>query len=128
MDAALRNLVRARAENRCEYCGIAQSADPLFRFHIEHVVPRQHGGMDDTDNLALACGHCNRHKGPNLTAIDPDSDAVVTLYHLRQKQWEEHFELAAGVVTGMTPVGRATVRLLRMNDGSRTDLRSEITG
>jgi 5-methylcytosine-specific restriction endonuclease McrA len=35
-----------------------------LRFHIEHVIPRQHGGSDDADNLALACPDCNLRKGP----------------------------------------------------------------
>jgi hypothetical protein len=29
------------------------------------------GGSDDPDNLALACHHCNLHKGPNLAGVDP---------------------------------------------------------
>ena len=27
----------------------------------------------DEDNLALACAHCNRHKGPNLAGFDPET-------------------------------------------------------
>ena len=73
MDAALRRQVRQRAHDRCEYCLTRQEDDPLFPFHIEHIRPRQHEGSDDLQNLALACYHCNRHKGPNLTAIDADN-------------------------------------------------------
>jgi 5-methylcytosine-specific restriction endonuclease McrA len=63
MDADLRELVRRRAASRCEYCLIHQDDDPFFRFHIEHVLPIKHGGLDDVENLALACRHCNLHKG-----------------------------------------------------------------
>ena len=40
--------------------------------HVEHIVPRMHGGSDDLENLALACIDCNLHKGSNLTGIDPE--------------------------------------------------------
>ena len=54
MDAATRNLVRRRAGDRCEYCGLHQDLSPLAALQIEHVRPRKHGGTDDPDNLALA--------------------------------------------------------------------------
>jgi hypothetical protein len=54
MDAARRELVRDRAGNRCEYCRVRQEDDALFTFHTEHIVARQHGGLDDDSNLALA--------------------------------------------------------------------------
>ena len=66
MDERLRQTVRERADYRCEYCCLPQSAEPFFAYHVEHIVARQHGGRDDSENLALACYHCNAHKGPNL--------------------------------------------------------------
>ena len=68
MDQSLREVVRRRAENACEYCRIAQEATPLIAFHIEHIVSRQHGGSDDPAGLALACDRCNAYKGPNITS------------------------------------------------------------
>lgn len=44
MNEATRRYVRERAEHRCEYCGLLQSLGALVRFHVEHIVPRQHGG------------------------------------------------------------------------------------
>lgn len=55
MDAATRRLVRERAGNRCEYCGLHQDESPLAVLHVEHIRPRKHGGSDETVNLALAC-------------------------------------------------------------------------
>jgi hypothetical protein len=49
----------------CEYCHLPSRFCPLT-FHVDHITPRQHGGSTEPDNLALACLHCNRHKGPNL--------------------------------------------------------------
>src|SRR6266853_634204 len=63
--------VRERARNACEFCGLHQDDSPLAALHIEHIIPKIHGGSDDLDNLALACIDCNLHKGRNLTGIDP---------------------------------------------------------
>jgi HNH endonuclease len=46
--------VRARAKDVCVYCRLPQSASPL-KFHIEHVIARQHGGNTTLGNLALSC-------------------------------------------------------------------------
>ena len=124
MDAATRKLVRDRAGDRCEYCRLAQDDEPYYRFHVEHVVPRQHGGGDDPSNLALACHYCNLHKGPNLSGIDPEATLIVALFNPRQSTWAEHFEFRGASIVGLTPTGRATVRLLRMNDPARLQLRS----
>ena len=70
MDSATRTLVRTRARNCCEYCLLPQDNCSLTH-HVEHVIPRQHGGTDNHSNLALACHRCNLCKGTNLTGIDP---------------------------------------------------------
>ena len=88
---------------------------PSLRFHVEHIKARQHGGSDDPNNLALACGHCNRHKGPNLTGIDPETDQIVPLFNPRQDSRSEHFALDGIFFVGLTPTGRATVHVLAMN-------------
>ena len=104
--------MRARAGNTREYCRLPQLATPLIAFHVEHIVPKQHGGSDDPAGLALACDRCNGHKGPNLTSIDPDTGALVSLFNPRKDGWDDHFLTRDGYVHGVTPVGRATVRLL----------------
>jgi hypothetical protein len=124
MDARLRQLVRRRAEGHCEYCGMAQEQEPL-RFHVEHIMARQHGGADVEENLALACNHCNSHKGPNLAAPDPQTGDLTRLFDPRLDQWPEHFARRGGEIIGQTPIGRATVRLLRMNLDGRLELREE---
>ncbi len=71
MDATLAQEVRDRAGDACEYCQMPQAFYPTSTFPIDHVIARQHGGRTRLGNLALACLHCNAHKGPNLTGIDP---------------------------------------------------------
>jgi hypothetical protein len=106
--------------NYCEYCKIHQDALPFLRFHIEHVLPHQHGGQDEPNNLALACGSCNRRKGPNLSALDPATGRLVALFNPRTAIWSDHFEVVPdGDVHGTSEVGRATVRLLQMSETSR---------
>lgn len=125
MDAATRGFVRQRAENRCEYCLLQQVHSELTH-HIEHIVAKQHGGDDSSDNLALACHRCNLQKGPNLTGIDPLTEEMVRLFHPRHNLWGEHFQWRGVRIEGITKIGRATVRLLAMNDIRRLELRTEI--
>ena len=40
----LRDRVRKRAGNRCEYCGLLEKHSPVARLQIEHIVPLKHGG------------------------------------------------------------------------------------
>ena len=126
MKAALRSFVRQRAGNCCEYCRIHQEHTPFALFHIEHVIPKKHGGNDDPSNLALACYHCNFHKGPNLTGIDPESSTLAPLFHPRKDKWEEHFERREVMIVGLTSVGRATIRVLNMNAAERVQLRTKL--
>ena len=89
----------------------------------EHVRARQHRGTDDPDNLALACVRCNLNKGPNLTGVDPRTDAVVPLFHPRTDVWEDHFAWSGIEIVGRTPTGRATVDTLKMNEERRLEVR-----
>ena len=111
MRPSTRASVQERAGYRCEYCQLHQEDSPLAVLHVEHIIPRIHGGTDDLDNLALACIDCNLHKGTNLTGIDPESRQVTELFHPRRHRWEDHFEWRGIYLTGKTAIGRATVRV-----------------
>lgn len=84
---------------------------------------RQHEGKDTPENLALACHHCNFHKGTNLSGIDPQTGELTRLFHPRLDDWKEHFRLGDGEVVGVTVIARATVKLFRMNEDGRRELR-----
>jgi hypothetical protein len=124
MEPTVRDLVRRRAGNRCEYCQLRQEHLPFTTFHVEHILPRKHGGDDDPRNLALACDRCNAHKGSNLTGIDPNTGMIVPLFDPRLHRWEDHFVLADVTIVGLTAMGRTTVRVLKMNDPRRLRLRA----
>lgn len=125
MDATLRDATRNRATGRCEYCRLPDFVQ-LLPFHVEHIVARQHGGIDDLDNLAWSCDRCNAYKGPNLSSIDPATGELVALFHPRRDPWHEHFTVDNGEIVGLSPVGRATARLLQVNARHRVQLRIEL--
>jgi hypothetical protein len=114
-----------RAGNRCEYCLIPQFALPL-PFQIDHVFAEKHGGQSVESNLALACPHCNRFKGPNIAGLDPDSGQPIRLFHPRTDVWTEHFEFDGPRIIGRTPIGRVTVHVLAMNADDLLLIRVEL--
>ncbi len=109
--------VAERAAHRCEYCR-APEAIFNFPFETEHVVPRSQQGPDDESNLALACRACNLFKADHVSGADEITPGAVRLFHPRLDRWEEHFRVEpdTAVIQGLTPVGRATVARLQMNN------------
>ena len=67
-------------------------------------------------NLALACLHCNRHKGPNIAGRDVATGGLVRLFHPRQDRWSDHFAWSGAELVGRTPIGRITIHVLAIND------------
>ena len=119
----MRQFARERAGGRCEFCGIHEDHS-FARHEIDHVVAEKHGGPTTAENLALCCVLCNRYKGSDLASIDPDTGEKVFIYNPRTDSWNEHFRLEIGRVMPLTSVGRATVRLLRLNSEWRIVERS----
>jgi hypothetical protein len=81
------------------------------------------GGKTELENLALACIHCNRFKGPNVAGVDPVSNEIVRLFHPRRDIWNEYFRWDGPELTGRTPVGRVTIAVLAINDPEFVDVR-----
>jgi 5-methylcytosine-specific restriction endonuclease McrA len=120
ISAQVRAEVRERARNACEYCHLHQDDSPLASLHVEHIIPKVHGGSDDSDHLALACIDCNLHKGTNLTGIDPETNEI----HPRRQSWDDHFEWQGIYLIGKTAIGRTTIRVLNINSEDQVALRS----
>lgn|SRR5262245_28376488 len=114
IDSALQAEVWRRAEDACEYCRMPQKFY-LVVFQVDHVIAKQHGGATVLENLALACLHCNKHKGPNIASVDPITGQMVPLYNPRRDRWEVHFAWRGHELVGLTPVGRASVQCLDIN-------------
>lgn len=124
---AVRQLVGNRAGNCCEYCCLPAAAGAV-PFHVDHINPVKHGGLDDTDNLCLACYKCKAHKGHDLVGFDPQTGELTRLYHPREQRGEEHFTIQADMrIQGLTSQGRSTVRVLQMNDEDRLENRQLLT-
>jgi hypothetical protein len=116
--AALRRLVYDRANGCCEYC-LTPEAAGLVAHQIDHVIAQKHGGLTEADNLALSCTLCNKHKGSDIASPDPATSEIVPLYHPRCDRWIDHFQLQGALIIPLTPVARATVRLLQFNRAER---------
>ena len=125
MKADLARRVRRRARYRCEYCQLPQSA-VQFRHQVDHIIADQHEGGDEPSNLALACAHCNRHKGPNLSGLAPVTRELTRLYNPRQDRWREHFAWQGAVLIGLTAVGRTTIQVLAINDREMIEARETL--
>jgi hypothetical protein len=125
MDRSLKELVLRRAEGRCEYCRIPHEHDPI-PFEIDHVIAEVHDGQTIASNLCLCCFARNRHKVPNIAGVDPKTRKVVPLFNPRRHQWSRHFRWDGAVLVGLTPTGRAAVRVLKINLDHRVGLRQEL--
>lgn len=116
--AALRRLVRERARDCCEYC-LTPEIVTLVPHWIDHIVAEKHGGKTEAENLANACILCNQRKGSDLSSVDPVTAEIVLLFHPRRDRWTDHFQFIDGRIEPLTPIGRATTRLLGFNDARR---------
>jgi len=77
-------------------------------------------------DVSIACCHKSMQwlSVSTLTSFDPETEALVPLFNPRTQAWHEHFALDDVIVVGLTPIGRATVRLLHMNTADRLKVRA----
>lgn len=125
MNARLEAEVRQRAQGRCEYC---RFPEPFTRvpFQVDHIIAEKHDGPTTLENLALSCFFCNTYKGPNLAGVDPETGELIRLFHPRRDQWLDHFRWEGPVLIGLTPVGRVTIAVLRMNHDDALAVRQSL--
>lgn len=111
-----RHEIAEKSKNRCAYC-LSQQDISGIKFTIDHIIPESLGGETATDNLCLACWDCNLTKQNRISAVDPETDEHVPLFHPNQQEWSEHFHWEANglIVMGLTSTGRATIASLRLN-------------
>jgi hypothetical protein len=117
--------IAERANHRCEYCHAPELVFN-FPFEVEHIIPLFRQGTNEESNLALACRACNLRKGISVSGIDSDSNIEVQFFHPRQNLWSEHFQIdmQAGMVMGITAVGKVTVENLKMNSAAQVAARN----
>ena len=122
MAKSLRQLVRDRARRRCEYCQMPEDGD-VQPFQLDHIRATKHSGPTSLQNLAWSCLPCNVFKGPNVAGYDPESDSLQPLFNPRRDDWSDHFEWTGAELVGLTPIGRTTIQVLRINETDRVELR-----
>jgi 5-methylcytosine-specific restriction endonuclease McrA len=116
--------VREAAQSRCGYC-LSPQQYVMAKLEVEHLIPRAQGGSDDESNLWLSCSLCNRYKGAQVTGNDPLNNETVTLFNPRTQVWSEHFRWSpeGTHILGLTPIGRATVEALQLNNEIAVEVR-----
>ena len=127
LSVSLRQLVEERANSRCEYCLLPQWVS-LHKHEPDHIVPRQHGGKTEANNLALSCMRCNRYKGSNVGSFDPQTGKLVPFFHPRTQKWTDHFRLEGEIIRPLTAEARVIVKILRLNDEERVAERQRLIG
>ncbi len=51
---------------------------------------------------------------------------LTPLFNPRRHRWYRHFRWECAYLIGVTPIGRVTVELLKINDPFRVELRDEL--
>jgi len=123
---SLREQVRERANDCCEYCRLSQTFSTLPH-ELDHIRARKHGGATSPENLCWACAYCNAAKGPNQSGYDPVTDELVTLFNPRSQAWADHFQWEGTTLVGKTSAARATIDVLRINAPERIEHRRLLT-
>lgn len=113
---ALHTEVALQSHYRCVYC-LSQQRLMGVALTVDHIIPQSVGGETTLDNLCLACWDCNLAKSDRITAVDPETETAVRLYHPLQQHWNNHFrwEGQGLYIVGVSPTGRATVSALKLN-------------
>jgi 5-methylcytosine-specific restriction endonuclease McrA len=88
---------------KCIHCNrkltIADDGTPISRATIEHIWPRNHGGTNAIENLALACSGCNRSKSRHDRQHVRDErflEIVEELRRRRTERWRDPDEVGLG--------------------------------
>jgi hypothetical protein len=116
-----------RARGRCEYY-LLPTGVSFFPHEVDHIIAEKHGGITDAANLACTCWRCNRYKGSDLGSFDPLTRDFVFLFNPRLQLWHAHFVFQSEQMVGLTPEGRTTVHLLRLNNEPRLAERRRLRG
>ena len=120
-NADVRELVRLRAGDACEYCLLPVAG----AFEGEHIIPsgrwddytagrlqglrpsRRRLGPDHIDNYAWSCPFCNRAKGGRVS--HGTGRAGSRFFDPRRDRWPDHFVFAGAtrhlIILGVTVLG-----------------------
>lgn len=98
VSGTLREQVRLRAGDTCEYCRKPSAID-IYHHQVDHIIPeKKHLGSSQMSNLAWACFRCNNAKSTDISSYDAETHELTRLYNPRTDIWGDHFRLR-GCVT-----------------------------
>jgi hypothetical protein len=87
------------------------------------LVPR----IDNAElQVRPVCVFGNSFKGSDIGSIDEVTRKLTPLFNPRRHKWSRHFRWESPYLIGITPIGRITVELLKINDPFRVELREEL--
>jgi hypothetical protein len=114
---SLKNQIQQIDRYRCCYC-LTSEANSGIPMTFDHIYPVSKCGETTFENLCLACRSCNEFKGILTEYLDSVTNKNYPLFNPRLQQWSEHFcwSLDATKIEGLTPIGRATLLALKMNN------------
>lgn len=81
-----RQNVFERDKNTCQYCHLKFDRKDL---NIDHVVPRQHGGLTTWTNVVCSCIECNRRKA-NRT---PEQAGMLLRRKPKKPRWRPFLDI-----------------------------------
>ena len=109
-----RTFERTRLDDRvvwvgkCIHCNsklvVADDGRSLGEATLEHIIPQTQGGTNDVNNLAVACGRCNREKGKRHDRKrDGRLDEIVAMLQARRaERWRD--PAVVGMAVRLAPV------------------------
>jgi 5-methylcytosine-specific restriction endonuclease McrA len=76
---------------------VGLDGEPISRATIEHIVPKNHGGTDELENLALADARANHQKGirhDSRRKGDPKLQEIIErLQERRRQRWRDPIDV-----------------------------------
>jgi hypothetical protein len=125
ISVALRREVQERAGQCCEYCRIHEE-DNFLPFEVDHIIAEKHHGETESSNLCWSCSTCNGYKGSDVASYDRETKQLTPLFNPRLQNWIDHFQLEEDRIVGLTPIGRVTISILKLNASQRIDDRAAL--
>jgi 5-methylcytosine-specific restriction endonuclease McrA len=114
--------LRDEFEFRCVYCLARETWYPSgdHEFGVEHILPKSLPEYEHLanvyTNLLYACNRCNRAKGIRILLLDP----------CRESFSKHMYVESTGEIKWFTIEGQKIVRMLRLNDATRTEFRRKL--
>jgi hypothetical protein len=118
ISAELRRVVLTRAQRLCEYCLLAEE-DTFLGCALDHIISEKHGGLTESENLALACVFCNQSKGSDIGSIHWATNTFVRFFNPRIDRWRDHFTLVNNRIEPLSAIAETTERILGFNTTER---------